>query len=109
MSTKENSMDDVDFKNFQELQKNGRQRYKEIAKNLRVSGGTVRIPGEKMLAQGLVKISALINPFLFEHYICAVIGINLARRAYGEKMGQLSGLKGGRFCNECDRQIRSPC
>ena len=87
-------MDEIDFWIVQELQKNGRQPYSEIAKKLKVSDGTVRIRVEKMITRGLIKIRALVNPFEFENHVCALIGINLERRGHKEKMEQISKLKG---------------
>lgn len=87
-------MDDLDFKIIRELQENGRRPYKEIAKRLKVSDGTIRLRTEKLIEKGLIKIKALINPFKFEHRICALVGINLERRGHVEKMKQISQLKG---------------
>lgn len=87
-------LDEIDYKIIQELQANGRRPYKEIAKKLRVSDGTVRLRTKKMIEKGLIRIKALINPFKFEHRICAIIGINLERRGHVEKMNQISKLKG---------------
>ncbi|MEW6375825.1 MAG: Lrp/AsnC family transcriptional regulator [Thermodesulfobacteriota bacterium] len=87
-------LDELDRKIVIELQENGRRSYKEIAKKLKVSNGTVRLRTEKMIEKGLVKIKALTNPFKFEHRICALVGINLERRGHAEKMKQVSKLKG---------------
>ncbi len=87
-------LDELDQKIIQELQENGRRSYKEIAKKLKVSDGTVRLRTEKMIEKGLIRIKALINPFKLEHRICAIIGINLERRGHVEKMNQISKLKG---------------
>lgn len=87
-------MDDLDFKIIRELQENGRRPYKEIAKRLKVSDGTIRLRTKKLIEKGLIKIKALINPFKFEHRICALVGINLERRGHVEKMKQISQLKG---------------
>jgi DNA-binding Lrp family transcriptional regulator len=87
-------MDEIDLKIIKELQKNGKRPFTEIAKKLNVSDGTVRIRTEKMIEKGLIKIKALINPFAFEHHVCALIGVNLERRGHKEKMEQISKLKG---------------
>jgi Lrp/AsnC family transcriptional regulator for asnA, asnC and gidA len=87
-------IDEIDYKIIQELQVNGRRPYKAIAKKLKVSDGTVRLRTEKMIEKGLIKIKALIDPFKFEHRICALVGINLERRGHGEKMKQISKLEG---------------
>lgn len=87
-------MDEIDYKIIKELQQNGRRSYKEIAKKLKVSDGTVRLRTEKLIQKGIIKIKALIDPFKFEHRIYALVGINLERRGHSEKMKQISKLKG---------------
>lgn len=86
--------DELDRKIIQELQEKGRRPFKEIAKKLKVSDGTVRLRTEKMIKEGLINIKALINPFKFEHQIFVLVGINLERRGHVEKMKQISKLKG---------------
>jgi len=87
-------MDEIDFRIVQQLQENGRKAYSEIAKRLNVSDGTVRIRTEKMIEKGLIRIRALVNPFQFEHHVCALVGVNLERREHKKKMEQISKLKG---------------
>ncbi len=87
-------IDEIDYKIIHELQVNGRRPYKEIARKLKISDGTVRLRTEKMIEKGLIKIKALIDPFKFEHRICALVGINLERRGHAEKMKQISKLEG---------------
>lgn len=88
------ALDPLDYKIIKELQENGRRPYKEIAKNLKISDGTVRLRTEKMIENGLIKIKALVDPFAFEHRIYALVGINLERRGHAEKMKSISKLKG---------------
>lgn len=87
-------MDEIDYKIIKELQENGRRSYKEIAKKLKISDGTVRLRTERMIKENLIRIRALVDPFKFENGIYALIGINLERRGHAEKMKQISGLKG---------------
>ena len=87
-------MDEVDYQIIKALQENGRRPYKEIAKKLKISDGTVRLRIEKMVKEGFIKIKALINPFKFEDGIYVLVGINLERRGHAEKMQQISKLKG---------------
>jgi DNA-binding Lrp family transcriptional regulator len=87
-------LDDIDLKILQELKERGRRPYKEIAKKLNISDGTVRLRTEKMIERGLIKIKGLINPFKFEHRICALIGIRIENLGQVEKMQKISRLKG---------------
>ncbi len=89
-----NTLDEIDRKIIIELQGNGRRPYKEIAKKLKVSDGTVRLRTNKMIERGFIKIKALTNPFKFDQRVCALVGINLERRGHVEKMNQISKLKG---------------
>jgi len=91
---REVGMDETDYRIIKELQENGRRSYKEIAKKLKVSDGTVRLRTEKMIKEGLLSIKALIDPFKFENRIYALIAVNLERRGHAVKMKQISKLKG---------------
>jgi DNA-binding Lrp family transcriptional regulator len=87
-------MDDLDHKIMRELQEDGRRSYKEIARRLKVSDGTVRLRTEKMIRERLIRIKALIDPFRFENQIYAVIGVNIEKSGHANKMKQISELKG---------------
>ena len=67
-------LDNIDKKIISELQKNGRISYKDIAKKLGVSDGTIRFRIKKLIQKKLLKISASINPFVFDASITAQIG-----------------------------------
>jgi len=69
---KEKSIDNLDRLIIEELRKNGRESYKKIAKKLKVSDGTIRFRVNRMVKAHIIKISALVNPFSFEHYISAI-------------------------------------
>jgi Lrp/AsnC family transcriptional regulator for asnA, asnC and gidA len=87
-------MDELDRKIIRELQEDGRRSYKDIARKLKVSDGTVRLRTEKMIKKGLIRIKVLVDPFQFENQIYAVIGVNIERRGHADKMKQISKLKG---------------
>lgn len=88
--------DDIDRKIIAELQKNGRESFKNIAKKLDLSDGTIRLRVGKMSAEGLLKITAQINPLYFENSITALVGMSLEKRDHRrlmEKIAMLNGVK----------------
>lgn len=93
MNEKKPALDELDRTIIAELQKNGRASYKTIAKKLMVSDGTVRFRVNRMIRKNLLRISALINPFYFEHSITALIGMQLENRTQVETMKKIAQLK----------------
>lgn len=87
-------LDELNRKIIAELQKNGKRSFKKIAQKLNVSDGTVRFRTEKMINDGLLKIKACINPFVFENAITALVGINLSNRAHKTIMDKIFRLQG---------------
>ena len=87
-------LDKLDRQIISELQHNGRESYKTIARKLKVSGGTVRLRVKRMIKKNVLRISALLNPFSFEHSITALIGFRLENRSHEETMKRISKLDG---------------
>jgi len=94
MEEKKLVLDDIDRGIIEELQVNGRESYKSIARKLGVSDGTVRLRTERMIRAGYLRISASVNPLFFENTVTALVGINLDRRADRALMEQISALPG---------------
>lgn len=91
--------DHIDKAIIKALQKNGRESYKNIARDLDISDGTVRLRVEKMIKAKYLRISASVNPLFFESCIMAEIGINLDSPANQEVMKQISRFKGVQSVN----------
>ncbi len=91
---KDNIIDDLDIKIIEELKKNGRESYKKISKKLNVSDGTIRFRVNRLVKAKIIKISALVNPFTFEHSITALVRMLLEKRNHIEAMEKISRLKG---------------
>lgn len=89
---KKEGLDQTDRAIIEELSKNGRESYKNIARKLNISDGTVRLRTEKLIQNGYLKISALINPLYFENSIIAHVGINLKDRAHRKIMEKISQM-----------------
>ncbi|WP_320005882.1 Lrp/AsnC family transcriptional regulator [Maridesulfovibrio sp.] len=87
-------LDEVDRKIIEELQRNGRESYKNIARKLGVSDGTVRLRTERMIKNDYLRITASVNPLYFENSLIAMIGINLEERANPEIMEEIAKVPG---------------
>ena len=88
------AMDDLDRKIIGELQKNGRTSYKDIAKKLRVSDGTIRFRTGRLIRKNILRITASINPFALENGIVALVGMQLEKRTHKKTMEKISRLRG---------------
>ncbi len=87
-------LDDVDRKIIDELQRNGRESYKNIARKLGVSDGTVRLRTERMIKNDYLRITASVNPLYFENSLIALVGVNLEGRANREIMDRIAAVSG---------------
>jgi Lrp/AsnC family transcriptional regulator for asnA, asnC and gidA len=85
--------DKTDFDIIDELRKDGRISYRNIAERLGISDGTVRFRVGRLIDQEIIKISALINPFFFENSILALIGMELESRTHHETMKKISQME----------------
>jgi len=87
-------MDDLDRRIIAELQKNGRTSYKDIAKKLKVSDGTIRFRVAKLIRKNILRITGSINPFALDNGIAAVVGMRLEKRTHKKTMEKISRLRG---------------
>lgn len=87
-------LDEIDRKIIEELQYNGRESYKNIARKLGVSDGTVRLRTERMIKNDYLRITASVNPLYFENSLIAMVGINLEERANSDIMEKISKVSG---------------
>ena len=94
MATREWQLDDLDRAIIGELQKNGRESYKNIGKRLGVSDGTIRYRAERMVKSGYLRISASVNPMHFPNSLTALVGVTLENRANRDMMEKIAGLSG---------------
>ena len=88
------TMDDLDRKIVEILQGNGRMPYRDIARKLHVSDGTVRFRVGKLIRRNILKFTAAINPFFLEDGIAALVGMQLEKRTHQETMDKVSQLRG---------------
>lgn len=87
-------LDDIDRSILRELKADGRASFRVIADKLDIADGTVRSRVHRMTELGILKVSALINPFYFENSILAHIGMQLESRTHHETMKKIAELQG---------------
>lgn len=71
-------LDGLDQKIMAELQEDGRRSYREIGKRLGVSPGTIRTRALQLMAEGLIEVIAVPNPWRMGFKFFADIGLRLA-------------------------------
>ncbi|MCD6567353.1 MAG: Lrp/AsnC family transcriptional regulator [Dehalococcoidia bacterium] len=67
----------IDRKIIQELQKDGRKKYTDIAGMLGVSEGTIRNRVKVLLKQGTLKVTAVVNPQELGYTFISIIGMQV--------------------------------
>lgn len=82
-------LDDVDRGILRWLQSDGRMAYRQIARELGVSEGTVRIRAGRMQESGVLKIVAIADPFRLGYRVLAFV---LIRVEPGKQDAVLDGL-----------------
>ncbi|MGH3652327.1 Lrp/AsnC family transcriptional regulator [Glutamicibacter sp.] len=71
--TDSNSLDETDRKILTKLQEDGRQSYRQIARELDVSEGTIRFRVNKLQESGVLTIIAIADPFQLGYRIMAFL------------------------------------
>lgn len=92
MKKKQLNLDEIDHQIIRELQRNGRESYKNIARKLGVSDGTVRLRTERMIREGYLRITASVDPLFFGNTLTAMIGLTLSIPANSAIMQKISDL-----------------
>jgi Lrp/AsnC family transcriptional regulator for asnA, asnC and gidA len=85
-------IDDLDKKMILELQEDARASFKDIARKLRVSEGTVRNRVIRLIDEGILKLQARVDPFAFPHKIAALVGVNLRERHPEKQMEKIKKI-----------------
>jgi Lrp/AsnC family transcriptional regulator for asnA, asnC and gidA len=81
-----NSLDDVDFKIIESLRVDGRMPLSQIAEQLGVSPGMIRLRYNRLVELGFLKVVAITNPLRMGFDAMAMIGI----RVDGNKLMQVA-------------------
>lgn len=86
--------DDLNQSIIRLLQEDGRMPYKDVARELDVSEGTIRNRVQSMKQSGLLKIVALADPMVIKYKADAMIGIKVASpatpRQVAERLAEFS-------------------
>jgi Lrp/AsnC family transcriptional regulator for asnA, asnC and gidA len=80
------SLDTIDQRIIEALRKDGRMAFAQIADQLNVSPGMIRIRYNRLIDQGFLKVAAITNPLRMGFTTMALIGI----RAEGRKILQVA-------------------
>jgi len=74
--------------------RNGRKSYKKIAQNLSLSENTVRTRVQKLMDQGVLDISGLVNPEAIKEHRTVMVGVKLQSMDLVNKGKEFSNLRG---------------
>jgi Lrp/AsnC family transcriptional regulator for asnA, asnC and gidA len=74
--------------------RNGRKSYKKIAEQLSVSENTVRTRVQKLLEEGILEISGLVDPEAIAGHRVVMVGVKLKTMDLVKKGQEFSRLKG---------------
>ena len=92
MGLPENDIDELDRKIILELQEDARRLYKDIAKKLKVSEGTVRNRVGRLVDNGILVLQARVNPFVLPHKISALVGVRITGPEHEETMERIARI-----------------
>tara|TARA_B100000614_G_scaffold237456_1_gene235684 strand:+ start:902 stop:1372 length:471 start_codon:yes stop_codon:yes gene_type:complete len=87
-------IDALDERIIAALGADGRASFKEVARELGVSDGTVRSRVARLLDAGLIRVAALRNPFAQSRGLNALVGMKLEKRTHRQTMEQIAALPG---------------
>ena len=87
---------DIDKNNLAIIKhlRNGRKSYKKIAQDLCVSENTVRTRVQKLIDEGVLDISGVVNPESIEGHRVVLVGVKLQSMDLVNKGKEFSNLKG---------------
>jgi len=86
-------IDEINKKIIQKL-RNGRKSYGEIAKELSITPNTVRVRVKRLVADGVLDISGVIDPGKMDNHFLAIVGVKLKNMNLVKKGEEFKKLKG---------------
>ena len=86
----------IDQNNFAIIKhlRNGRKSFKKIAQDLGLSENTVRTRVQKLIDEGILEISGLVNPECIDGHRVVIVGVKLQSMDLVNKGREFSNLKG---------------
>ena len=86
-------IDDINRKIIKQL-RDGRKSFGEIARKLSVTPNTVRVRVKKLVANGVLDITGVIDPAKMEDHFLVIVGVKLKNMNLAKKGEEFSKLKG---------------
>jgi Lrp/AsnC family transcriptional regulator for asnA, asnC and gidA len=86
-------LDSTDRSIIEALQADGRVAFAQIAKQLRVSPGMIKVRYDRLVEMGLLKVAAITNPLMMGYSTLAMIGIKTRGDRMLEVAESLSALR----------------
>jgi Lrp/AsnC family transcriptional regulator for asnA, asnC and gidA len=86
-------IDEINKKIIQQL-RNGRKSYGEIAKELSITPNTVRVRVKRLVADGVLDITGVIDPSKMDNHFLAIVGVKLKNMNLVKKGEEFKKLKG---------------
>lgn len=86
LPTRQENLDSVDQYIIEAMRQDGRMAFAQIAQQLNVSPGMIRVRYNRLVEMGILKVVAVTNPLRMGYKTMAMIGI----RTEGEKMLQVA-------------------
>lgn len=94
-------LDDVDRGILRLLQEDGRMPYRQIARELGVSEGTVRIRASRMQESGALNVIAIADPFRLGYSVLAFVLIKVEPGAQDRLVEELTALDESTYVSTC--------
>mgnify|MGYP001426014844 CR=1 FL=1 len=95
------SLDDIDRGILRFLQEDGRMPYRQIARELGVSEGTVRIRASRMQEAGALNIVAIADPFRLGYSVLAFVLIRIEPGSQERLVKELTALEESTYVSTC--------
>ena len=94
MGGKANDLDDLDRGIILALQKDGKASSRDLARELKVSDGTVRFRISRLRKRGILRLAGSIDPFALDQGLMALVGMGLEKRTHQATMAKIAALPG---------------
>ncbi|UZF46664.1 Lrp/AsnC family transcriptional regulator [Rhodococcus rhodochrous] len=94
-------LDDIDRGILRLLQEDGRMPYRQIARELGVSEGTVRIRSSRMQESGALNVIAIADPFRLGYSVLAFVLIKVEPGAQDRLVEELTALDESTYVSTC--------
>jgi Lrp/AsnC family transcriptional regulator for asnA, asnC and gidA len=88
----DSELDEIDHQIISILQKDGRVPFAQIAKQLKVSAGMIRIRYSRLAEMGVLRVVAITNPLRMGYQTMAMIGIKVDGRSLRKVADKIAAL-----------------